>query len=269
MNRVINKKDYKQVCEEYFKVKSSEVLARSYNVHSSTICNILKRCGIKPNFQHPIIYDFYRDLFKNGVDSKEKSYILGIFYADGCNSKKESIILSLQEDDKYILEKIAKIFNKTGALVVQKRKKQNHKLRYRLELHSKELSNDLKKLGMVNKKSLILRFPNKLTVSEQFLSHFIRGYFDGDGCASFKKGRNSLEISITSSPFFCKDFQEFLSKTLNIYSGLRSYKFTKAQTVKFCKNDSCIKFYNYIYKDCGDLYLTRKKEKFDKFIKNL
>lgn len=31
-----------------------------------------------------------------------------------------------------------------------------------------------------------------------------------------------------------------------------------------CGNNIVYKIYNYLYKNCGDLYLTRKEEKFDK-----
>jgi hypothetical protein len=42
------------------------------------------------------------------------------------------------------------------------------------------MCSDLTRLGAVKNKSLILEFPQFIT--PKLLSHFIRGYFDGDGC---------------------------------------------------------------------------------------
>jgi intein/homing endonuclease len=49
-----------------------------------------------------------------------------------------------------------------------------------IRLYGKKLHDDLVKHGCVEKKSLILQFPKDL--SQELISHFVRGYFDGDGC---------------------------------------------------------------------------------------
>ena len=44
--------------------------------------------------------------FFNKIDTEEKAYFLGFLYADGYNNTdRNSVALSLKEDDKEILEK--------------------------------------------------------------------------------------------------------------------------------------------------------------------
>lgn len=50
--------------------------------------------------------------------------------------------------------------------------------------------NDLEKLGCVSNKSLILKFPTKEQVPENLTSHFLRGYFDGDGSVFLSENSN-------------------------------------------------------------------------------
>lgn len=57
-----------------------------------------------------MIYKNINDSFFEKIDTEEKAYFLGLFYADGCNyinGNASRVALSLQEDDKKILE----IFN--------------------------------------------------------------------------------------------------------------------------------------------------------------
>lgn len=54
------------------------------------------------------------------------------------------------------------------------------KTKYTLMLNRKIIKEDLVNLhGIGSAKSLSLEFPN---VPNCYLSHFMRGYFDGDGC---------------------------------------------------------------------------------------
>lgn len=48
-------------------------------------------------------------------------------------------------------------------------------------LRSQKTVDDLKQLGCIERKSLILKFPTEEQVPFDLLHHFIRGYFDGDG----------------------------------------------------------------------------------------
>ena len=59
------------------------------------------------------VNDNYFDI----IDSQEKAYIFGLFYADACNYEYNGRIkIDLQEDDKEILEIIKDKLEYTGTL---------------------------------------------------------------------------------------------------------------------------------------------------------
>lgn len=62
-----------------------------------------------------------------------------------------------------------------------------------------ELCEDLEKLGGIKNKSLVLNFPTSSIVPDYLLNHFIRGYFDGDGCIWNGK-RKKMIVKDTSRP---------------------------------------------------------------------
>ena len=44
-------------------------------------------------------------------------------------------------------------------------------------------------------KTFTLRFPTENQVPKELLRHFIRGYFDGDGCVSFYTNRKTVMVN--------------------------------------------------------------------------
>lgn len=120
------------------------------------------------------------------IDTPNKTYILGLLYADGCNhTAHNAITLSLQEEDVGILEIIKNELEYTGSLRLSRLndKNINYKNQYILCINDEYLSARLADLGVVNAKSLKLTFPEFL--NQDLLRHFVRGYFDGDGCVYY------------------------------------------------------------------------------------
>ena len=148
-------------------------------------------------------------------------------------------------------------------------------------INSIEFVNDLIKLGAIPNKSLILKFPTDEQVPSYLLNHFIRGYFDGDGSISYSEKRNRWIFQIIGT-------LEFLSKIKDIfmYYGVSDCKLvmekrsghkkifylTYGGAIKYKNNrnnyktNNCKIIYNYIYNNF-DIFLNRKKEKFDNLIK--
>ena len=93
-------------------------LSELFPISSVAINNLLRRNGYKSKSQselqrkYPIVEDFF-----DKIDTEEKAYILGLLYADGCNqTERNSVIISLKEDDKEILEKITLLIQPTKPL---------------------------------------------------------------------------------------------------------------------------------------------------------
>lgn len=232
-------------------------------------------------------YSFNKDFFQK-VDSEEKSYFLGLLYADGYNYKIGNFVtLALQERDKEILEK----FNESihGNLNISSIKKSLKNPNWSdisyLQINSKKVCQDLENLGCIQKKSLILEFPNKSQVPENLIHHFIRGYFDGDGSIwegkrkkiiikdkCHKNGKreriiHNKKFTITGSFKFISYLQNLLSEELKFKKTNLNFRknHNKVATLEYSGRLQIEKFYNYIYNN-SKLYLKRKKEKFEKII---
>lgn len=140
--------------------------------------------------------EFDRNFFKS-IDSPEKSYILGFFYADGNNSGRQISFDQLEQDED-ILEHIRKALKAENNIKVKRIQENQRKLK-NITFSSVELCEDLEKLGGIKNKSLVLNFPTSSIVPDYLLNHFIRGYFDGDGCIWNGK-RKKMIVKDTSRP---------------------------------------------------------------------
>lgn len=141
------------------------------------------------------------DIFEE-IDTEEKAYWLGFFYADGnvqIREKKENHIqrgysasLRLHVQDIKHLYKFKDFIGTTSPVVYEEKKAKNGAICHQcvVSVHSKKLCQDLIKWGCVPRKSLILKFPDKLP--KQLINHFVRGYFDGDGHISREERRIEL-----------------------------------------------------------------------------
>lgn len=121
-------------------------------------------------------YDITEDYFKTW--SNNMAYILGFIAADGV-IQKENQCVSISQKESYILEDIKKEL-KTKQPLYQNKKTDV----YMLNINSKTIKDDLMNIhGIMPCKSLNIKFP---FVPEEYLHHFVRGYFDGDGYVKYE-----------------------------------------------------------------------------------
>ena len=196
-------------------------------------------------------YSLNQDYFKE-INTEEKAYILGFIYADGCVSKKGyELIIKLNNKDRILLEKIRNEMDSNQPINYVKNKNQSI-----LRISSKKICLDLLNNGVMPAKTFKIEFPS---LNLNLVRHFIRGYFDGDGCITKIKNRNSFNIVIFTAS------ENFMSKMVNILDkyGIKNgvYKRDSGYAIQFSKKDSVIKFGKLIYED-SNIYLERKKEKF-------
>lgn len=120
-------------------------------------------------------YNLNEDYFKRW--SNTMAYILGFFIADGVITKDNQTV-SISQKESAILEDIKIKLNSNQPLY----KNKNTGV-YMLNLNSKIMKNDLINLhGIMPCKSYDVQFP---FVPKEYLHHFIRGYFDGDGYVNY------------------------------------------------------------------------------------
>lgn len=206
-------------------------------------------------------YTFNKDYFKS-IDSEEKAYWLGFISADGyLNKKGNTLGICLNEKDKIHLEKFKKSIEYTGDIKHRKGKYDiNHKEtnKVTLEIYSVELSNDLNKLGLDYQKSYSLK---GLSIPETLINHFIRGYFDGDGCVfeySKKQSRYNCGFTFTGT----KDFLTYVNNQLP--EPCKNLTFDKRTTGSYTLYLASMKRFlitkEFLYRN-ATIYLDRKYEK--------
>ena len=242
--------------------------------------DIIKEYGISDrHYQNVIIenggelnkrickYDFNENYFEN-IDTEDKAYFLGFIVADGCLRDEGStryMKLKLKIDDYKILEKMIEYTSYSGNVYYHK----NGKF-CELTLSGEKIVNDLKNLGIIQNKTMVVKYPK---ISSNLERHFMRGFFDGDGCISIhKKREGSRDTSDRGQANICSGSREFIEKyvdRLNIIAGITKNKIrTPKGTYNVIDWGSFLdieRFYNLFYKD-ATVYLERKKKTFDKAI---
>lgn len=278
----IEKKNYKKyffteeqknlVVKLYEEFGSSVDVGKKFNVGHKVIAKILEEKGIKRIAAKKRKYKINENYF-DVIDTPNKAYILGFLYADGCNNKsKGTISMSLEERDKYILEDIRNEIDSGRPLeFIDYSNKHDlgytYKNQYRLLLFSIHMCNILESHGVVPNKSLVLDFPN---LRHDLLSHFVRGYFDGDGSVTQGKKKTNFILTITSTNNFCEKLKEIIEKEVGInchvYNASNNNGITKVFTVS--GRFQVKSLLDWLYKD-ADLFLERKHDRYIQYFYNI
>lgn len=159
------------------------------------------------------------------------------------------------------------------------------KVLWRLSINCKKMCEDLTNLGAVKNKSLCLKFPHFITKS--LLPHFIRGYFDGDGCIwngkrykalvndkTCREGKrtriiHNVKVTFTGNTDFIKSLQDVLVQELQLsYTKLNFSKSKNRKhicTLEYSGRRNILKFYNYMYNN-ATIFSDRKCNKFKEII---
>lgn len=212
--------------------------------------------------------------FFEKIDTEQKAYFLGFMCADGynCNKKTSKYIrITLHKQDRHILEDFQSCIGSSYLL------RESRDKYISLQINGSKISDDLVKLGCVRAKTLILKFPTKEQVPSKLLNHYIRGYFDGDGCVwggerkvmyfkSRPQGRvvHNVKFNITSTPEVILGIQDELVTKLGFSRNRVNTSKGIGQCVQleYSGRGSLRKFHDYIYQN-STVFLKRKKEKFD------
>lgn len=189
-----------------------------------------------------------QDYFKTW--SRNMAYILGLWFADGCIYSGKMFDITLHTKDKYILKQIAKELEYEGNLYDYVDKQAA-----RINFSCVVIYNDIVALGGCESKSKVIQFPN---IPKEYLSDFIRGYFDGDGSVMRIKGNRLNSAFTCGSKKFLDSLLQILKDEAQVEGG--SYD-ASSQSIRFGKRDT-IRIGQYIYQNDPELFLLRKKEKF-------
>lgn len=235
----------------------------------------IMRChGVYLLISMPMHRAINKNFFKKWTS--EMAYIVGFFAADGYMSfnKRGAHFWNIQITDRDILEGIKKAVQSEHKISVRNRRKTNEQTMYRLQIGSKEMCNDLLKLGFTPNKTKSLTVPH---VPRKYFAHFVRGYFDGDGnvwLGYVHKDRKSRLFTIRTVFTSCS--YEFLDaireqlESFNIHKGVLSKGKENYYRLTYSVNNS-LKLGDFMYNHKipvpEGLFLEKKRKRFREFVK--
>lgn len=162
-------------------------LAKQFDMHRTTIQRILQRNNIILRKSSPRTNKYNIHFFDEYTP--ESCYWAGFIAADGnIRSDRNCVSIHLKITDKKHLEKFAKLIDFTGTI---EQDTTSCRISINGEWYVKKLE---EKYNIIPQKTLILEPP--VQIPKDLLPHYIRGYFDGDGCVT--QTNNYPHISFTS-----------------------------------------------------------------------
>lgn len=258
----------KENVQKYYNFYVSNRSITKTSKHFNKCTKYLKRFFTHYGFKYPL-ENFnkkhaYNENYFEVIDTEAKAYFLGFIFADGGiyirsrqNSIEKSFKINLAEIDKHILEFFQQELGYSGKLKFiqgrefispENKKKYFRQNQYVLYISSTKFVEHLLNLGLSNRKTYQeLSIPN---IHDDLMPHFIRGYFDGDGCS------NSKGIYFTSkTKTFLKELQSYLQNKFN--SSFGNIIKTKREVYLWSFTVEKQLFLNYLYQN-ANYYLHRK-----------
>ena len=259
-----------------YETKTSIELAKELSVSKSLILKVWGEA--RKSGKHSYIYHFNENFFHE-INTPEKAYYLGLIAADGCVyeekvlRKQNRLRISLQKEDEKILWRFSEALESTKPLYYTEHTGAGRNTTTAtIEIVSNQLVKDLAQWNIVPRKTYGFITPD---MPKELYSHYFRGYFDGDGSIFFR----NLTLLPSQCDVSISGFQHNLDKMIEVLSEFDiKVKYIKdkrqSKENKFGLSFGCLRFSNirnkyfflsFIYQNCQDLFMGRKKEKADQF----
>lgn len=243
---------------EYYKLgRSLKEISEHFNVNYHTLKQNLIRFGYRTPMKKLNNQRVTKITYFDTIDTHEKTYFLGLLFADGYISKTPygvNIGIALQLQDKYILEYLKKELNVSNKI-------SDYKNSSKFSITCQHTYNKLINLGIKeNKSHLDYKIPH---IDKKFVNSFILRYFDGDGCITIKTTGYSVVSICCNSKVFLEDVQQYLESMDIVTRPIAIEKRTNNNlfVLYLSKRENQLKFMNLIYKN-SNIFLQRKYHKF-------
>lgn len=250
-----------EVIKLYYELRSGVLVANKLGRkgHHAVLKIINKNKLNKSSIHRKYRYD---ETYFEKIDNEEKAYFLGFIFADGCvrktkDNKPKDLKIKIHKKDIEILEAFKKSIKSESPIKIEKDGAVS------FSIGSKKICSDLIKLNCTPSKSLTLIPPNN--IPNKLIRHFIRGYFDGDGCISVIAGKEKKRTAFILGTkemllYFNKHFVKFgFSDKLDKIKPYR--KEHVIHIISYDKNDDLKKMIDFFYKD-ATIYMSRKYNRF-------
>lgn len=236
-------------------------IANALHISRTTVFRVLSKANVTNRDGIFRKYHFDENIFEQ-IDTEEKAYWLGFLYADGNVQlgERSCVDLALKAEDRKHVEAFASFINATPPLPITERLiplKGKEFPACRVQAFSKKIASDLNHWGCTPNKSLTLQFPDFL--DDSLMPHFMRGYFDGDGCVclSYQDKTPMVRANVTGNKDFILKYEDYLVKR-GIFNGHNRYSMTgEAIEITHGGNLQCKRLYDFFYSN-ATIYLDRK-----------
>lgn len=249
-------------------------IKNQYNVSTTFICDSLKKLGHKTRgISHGMKKFLIDENYFSKIDTPEKAQILGMFYADGClsNASKysQSLSITLHSDDIDYLEFIKKQTKHEGSIKTIKCQLANT-----IHIHNRKIIEDIRKLGIHERKSLDLDFPTEDMVPPEFQNAFLLGYYEGDGSFYYNpnNGRQPPTLAVCGTKEFLTKVAKLIKEKFNVNSYL--YQKPKHKTLnintfilKIGGSQQSRKVMDWLYSSPTSFFMKRKFDKYASYRK--
>ena len=258
------------------KYTSSEEARKKIGMVSAKIMNSEK---MKEKFRarllkkNPININYFKTL------NRKNAYILGYLFADGSLRKgKRNLRLSFSSIDRELIDKIKDQFSvihrkvsvRKGKNIMRDGKSINCKDSYSMTIWNYHFLRHLINQGMISgRKEHRIFIPKDISKNKKFFAAFFRGFFDGDGTVRSIKTSQYPAVSITSASYkFLIQMKNLMRKFGIISWSLSKNKTSRTGTFGFSGKQNVYNLYKLMYKNSNNLFLSRKKQRFDEFFKS-
>ncbi len=237
-------------------------ISKQENVNYRTLYYGLKRNGFDVDISLTDKRSFKaNDTYFESIDNAEKAYVYGLLLADGCLNFSKStprITLKLQSGDEELVEKIRDLLSPGKTLYEENYIYKNKPGKsVKLEVCSTKIADDLMKWGFTERKTGNTKFPS----FSSYMSHFIRGYFDGNGSIS-KNGEVKANCYLCSADYSFLSAMEEVLRSCNIDCIIYTEKRQGLDMHRLAIRSGSLKlFFQYMYED-STLHLNRKYSKY-------
>lgn len=266
----MKKYDEVQILKDYNSNVAIKDIMAKYDIKSiKTIYDIKKREGREHNIPNKK-YQVNENYFEK-IDTEEKAYWLGFLYADGnvrMHKNRSGILkLKLKQSDKQHIEKFNSSLNSNypikDGLEILKYKNREYKCYYSVVcIYNTKMVKDLYNLGCMNNKTFKIKFPEFL--DSELIRHFIRGYFDGDGCITSKNKKNGRVSIVSASYDFLIRLNEILINCVSVANNKIGDK-KGCYVINWCGLSDVENLHTYFY-ECSTIYLDRKRKKYNEIL---
>ncbi len=209
------------------------------------------------------------------------AWLLGYFASDGTmyHTKSGYGYIAFTSCDKDLLDQVKQVLKIDNVIEIYHFKNPNWKTRYTLQIGSRKIYQRFIELGFTPKKSLTLKFP---PIPDQFFPHFLRGYFDGDGCATFtvrhrpERGNRIFKQLLFRLTCGSYEFLQAVKQRIEILCSIKGGSIFSKSNSKgniwhelAYSTQNVIKLYNFIYPTQDVPHLRRKRVILEEGIKSM